>query len=205
MFKPKLLRQDQGFTLVEVLVSILIATVFTATALQAMVIATISKARARQYAEATTWIQQNLENTKSQATITNLAHENDDASTATVNEKTQRCGTSATSSSVSNGYAAALQARLSGLNTAKSATIESKTYTALANTTDEPNPRPVGGAKLWLLRNATNTTTAPYNVLEVSYAVVRDVNGSPPASPATSDTVASLYTEVIPDAAFQCP
>lgn len=67
MFKQKLPQQEQGFTLVEVLVSILIATVFVATAMQAMVVATLFKAKARQYAEATTWIQEDLESVKNRA------------------------------------------------------------------------------------------------------------------------------------------
>lgn len=67
MFKPKLRQQDQGFTLVEVLAAIVIVTVFVATALQAMVVASLFKARARQYAEATTWIQEELETVKQRA------------------------------------------------------------------------------------------------------------------------------------------
>jgi prepilin-type N-terminal cleavage/methylation domain-containing protein len=67
MFKPKLLQQEQGFTLVEVLVAILITTLFVAIAMEGMVIATIFKVKAQENAEATTWIQEDLENVKYQA------------------------------------------------------------------------------------------------------------------------------------------
>lgn len=67
MFKIKLPQQEQGFTLVEVLVAILIITVFIATAMQAVVIAAVFKARARQYTEATNWIQEKFEQDRQQA------------------------------------------------------------------------------------------------------------------------------------------
>lgn len=67
MFKLKLPKQEEGFTLVEVLVAILITTLFTATSMQAMVFAAIFRTRAQESAEATTWIQEDLENVKYQA------------------------------------------------------------------------------------------------------------------------------------------
>ena len=67
MFKPKVPQQEQGFTLVEVLVAILVIALFVAVAMQGMVIAALFKARAQQLAKATTWIQEDLENVKSQA------------------------------------------------------------------------------------------------------------------------------------------
>lgn len=66
VFKPKLSQQEQGFTLVEVLVAILIATIFTVVAMQAIVIAAAFRVRARQFAQATTWIQEDLEAVKDQ-------------------------------------------------------------------------------------------------------------------------------------------
>ena len=67
MLKSKSSQQEQGFTLVEVLVAILITTVFVAIAMQAIVLATIFKVRGQQSAEATTWIQEDSENVKRQA------------------------------------------------------------------------------------------------------------------------------------------
>ena len=67
MFKPKLPNQDQGFTLIEVLIAILIATIFVTVAMQMMVIATVFKVRAQEFSEATNWIQEDLEDVKFQA------------------------------------------------------------------------------------------------------------------------------------------
>lgn len=59
--KKKLKPVEQGFTLVEVLVAILITTLFVGVAMQTMVFAAIFKAKAQEYTEATTWIQEDLE------------------------------------------------------------------------------------------------------------------------------------------------
>lgn len=64
MLKPKSLQQEQGFALVEVLVAILITTLFVAVSMQAMLVAAVLKARAQEFTEATTWIQEDLENVK---------------------------------------------------------------------------------------------------------------------------------------------
>lgn len=66
-FKKRLSSGEQGFTLVEVLVAILITTLFVSVAMQTMVIAAIFKAKAQEYAEATTWIQEDLEDVKYKA------------------------------------------------------------------------------------------------------------------------------------------
>lgn len=67
MLKPKLMQREQGFSLVEVLVAILIATLYVTVTMQMMVVATIIKARAQEFVEATTWIQEDLEDIKYQA------------------------------------------------------------------------------------------------------------------------------------------
>lgn len=67
MFKLKTPQREQGFTLVEVLIAILITTLFVAVSMQAMVFAAVFKARAQQTAEATTWIQEDLEKVRFEA------------------------------------------------------------------------------------------------------------------------------------------
>ena len=52
--------RQQGFTLIEVLVSMLIIVMFIAIALNLIVIAAIFKARAEQYDRAVVWIQEDL-------------------------------------------------------------------------------------------------------------------------------------------------
>lgn len=67
MLKPKSLQKNQGFTLVEVLVAILITTLFISAAMQTMVIAAIFKIKAQEFTEATNWIQTDLEEVKYKA------------------------------------------------------------------------------------------------------------------------------------------
>ena len=65
--KPKLPKPEQGFTMVEVLIAILIATIFVAVTMQMMALAAMFKVRAQEYAEATAWIQEDLESVKYEA------------------------------------------------------------------------------------------------------------------------------------------
>ncbi|PSB46127.1 hypothetical protein C7B80_14565 [Cyanosarcina cf. burmensis CCALA 770] len=65
--KKRLQLAEQGFSLFEVLIAILVTTIFISIAMQAMVFAAVFKVKAQEYAEATTWIQEDLENVKYQA------------------------------------------------------------------------------------------------------------------------------------------
>ncbi len=58
----KRLKLAQGFTLVEVLVAVVIATIFISVAMQMTVFAALFRIKAQEFAEATTWIQADLEN-----------------------------------------------------------------------------------------------------------------------------------------------
>lgn len=57
-------QRSQGFTLAEVLASILVISLFTIAAMQAIVVAAFFQADARKFAEASHWIQDDLENIK---------------------------------------------------------------------------------------------------------------------------------------------
>ncbi len=173
-FKCKLLQQDQGFTLVEVLVSILIATIFVATALQGMVIASLFKARAQEYTEATTWVQEDLESLRF---------------SASQYVDSARC----TATGPNNGYADGFSDRLHNISQ-PNGTV-SNTATPDSDTT---TPTKIGrsGKTYTFRRISTPRNTAPYAVLTLTYTVTPTSGGS---------SVASLYTEVIPDGAFQCP
>jgi prepilin-type N-terminal cleavage/methylation domain-containing protein len=59
--------QNQGFTLIEVLVGILLMAAFTGTAMQAIVSATAFKVKAEELSEATVWMQEDLELVRYQA------------------------------------------------------------------------------------------------------------------------------------------
>jgi prepilin-type N-terminal cleavage/methylation domain-containing protein len=59
--------QDQGFSLVEVLIAILIASIFLLGALQALALQAVIKVRAERKAQATFWIQKDIESIKAAA------------------------------------------------------------------------------------------------------------------------------------------
>jgi prepilin-type N-terminal cleavage/methylation domain-containing protein len=62
----------QGFTLSEVLIAILLVTTFVAVALQGLVVAMLLKSKALQVAEANRWVQADLEQIRSQITLSQL-------------------------------------------------------------------------------------------------------------------------------------
>lgn len=158
MFKPQSPQQEQGFTLVEVLVAILITTLFVGVTMQSMVIAAIFKARAKQFTEATIWIQKDLENVKFLSTKEQLPF---------------------VAVSCSTGYSAALK-------------------TKIDSSIPQPSSDFIGGKKFWLVREDTTDN----HVLKLDYSIVPDNNGS---AGSTSNAIIKIHTEVLPDAAFECP
>ncbi|WP_250125568.1 prepilin-type N-terminal cleavage/methylation domain-containing protein [Chroococcidiopsis sp. CCMEE 29] len=163
MFKPELPNQEQGFTLIEVLVAILIATIFVTVSLQMVVIAAVFKARAKQYSEATTWIQENLEFVRYQASEYEKS----------ASPYSSKCS----ATNAADGLASGLLTDIGGASYTTSKTIGGKNFT------------------LTRIGNYTSSSD-PYKVLNIDYTVAPDDSGS---------VIASLHTEVIPNAAFNCP
>lgn len=233
MFK-KLLQRNQGFTLVEVLVAILIATIFISVTMQMMVIAAVFKTKAQEYTEATTWIQEDLDNVKYKAA--KLQHTSLTAvATPAINAlqvadvdgfqagDTLIIGTDSTDNTIATGgintttKTITLTAALGTnwlVNTEVSATskcnpasieagladslqdnITGSNLTASSNDFDIPKTGRTGKAYT-MRRTTTIVNAAPYNVLQVSYTVSPVSGGS---------SIANFSTEVIPDAALQCP
>lgn len=181
VFKHKLPQQEQGFTLVEVLVSILIATVFVATAMQAMVVAALFKARAQEYSEATTWIQEDLESLRFSAG----QYADSARCTAPLNGEL----------GPNNGYADGFSDRLHNISQ-PNGTRTGDADSAPDSDTTTPIKTGRAGKTFTFRRVSTPRNTAPYTVLTLTYTVTPTSGGS---------FVASFYTEIIPDAAFQCP
>lgn len=175
MLQQKLPQQEQGFTLAEVLIAILIASLFVAAAMQAMVVATVFKVRAQEYSEATNWIQQDLEVVKNQASQYNAGANHDARCVATTPE---------------TGYADGLSDTLS--STGETLVEDANSGTDTANLTKPFR----SGKEFQLTRTITPVSTAPYNILRVNYDVSPTSGGS---------SIATTHTEVIPDASFQCP
>jgi prepilin-type N-terminal cleavage/methylation domain-containing protein len=174
MHLQKLPLQDKGFTLFEVLISILIVSVFLAVAMQALLFAIIFKVRAEQRQEAITWIQKDLEFVKNQAKeyeINTFPYSN-------------RCN--ATTSA--DGFAAGLLHSILGTPTSPPPSAPSTT-TSVSKT--------LAGKSFTLTRTAIyDNPTYAYKLLQLTYNVTPADSNSP---------IATLSTEVIPDASLKCP
>lgn len=94
----KVREQQQGFTLIEVLVAILVITGFIGVVMQVMVSAIAFQVVARQRSEITNWIQEDLEAVRYQASI--------------VPQDNTKCNPP----NSANGYAASLQTIVGGAN-----------------------------------------------------------------------------------------
>lgn len=149
---------EKGFTIIDVIVGMLIASVFLVVSMQAMVFATYSRVKAQQSSEGLLLIQQDLEEVKFKA--------------ATLPANPAKCNPS----DADNGYAKYLQDNLTAITNPKSVKVFQYNLTRIPS-----------------FESAFSAT--PYNVLKLNYTVT-------PVG--ASSSVATLYTEVIPDAAFQC-
>lgn len=229
MFKPKLPSSERGFTLVEALVAILLITVFVATAMQAVVIAAVFKARARGFSEATIWIQKDLENVRLQAaqlkytTVKSIAGTNklqvssingfevgdiltvgsdstgNEVSVITITPPTLTLKANSApvptpgvvvvatnkckATSATTGFGKSLELNLPAISTSDTKT--GATHTLTREFAVEKTPA-AGG---------TCTAKACYELLQLTYNVKQG----------TKPPIATTYTEVIPDAALQCP
>lgn len=241
MFKPKSPKKEQGFTLVEVLVAILIATIFVTVTMQMMVIATVFKAKAQENTEATNWIQEDLENVRYQAGNLQFPSRSSLAANATAGADsiilksitdlqvgdTLKIGLDSVSYKVTvintatktlkiapalatnqvidaaiaettmcSAVAAALRANVNGTNTdvdnpPSSGNNQSTTGAALSSK--------LSTNKKYTLRRTTTIDSSSPNVLRLKYEV------SSGTSFDSTKRIASFYTEVIPNVAFQCP
>jgi len=232
MFKQKLLREEQGFTLVEVLVSILIVTVFVGVSMQAMVIAAVFKARAKQHSEATTWIQEDLENVKYRAAQLNYATLGTAAIATTTGLQvsslngfavgnTLTVGTDTTSNVISSINTGTSTLTVNpALGTAQAigvVVISTNQCNATSSTTgfakslqDNLPAVPSESANTANPNSGTDTIvgktftlTRTTNVKNVAPYAVLEITYS--VTPPTGSAVATMYTEMIPNVALLCP
>lgn len=170
MLNLKSPKTEAGFSLPEVLVAILIATTFAGIAMQAVALGAYFKVRARQFSEATTWIQQDFESVKNQA--------------SQLSANTTKCK----SNTQDAGYGKYLEQNLPTLSGGGTKIITGKSYT-LQRTTSIGGNTAISGT-------CPTTYHACYEVLRLTYTVNPTSGGSP---------TATIYSEVLPDAVFQCP
>jgi prepilin-type N-terminal cleavage/methylation domain-containing protein len=90
----------------------------------------------------------------------------------------------------------------STVSTTTTLTVSGVTYNSVIG---NPFTLPNTQQKIWIMRNDNNNYTGaaiPYDTVRVNYLVVRDKNNAPSTS--TSDIIAQLTSEVIPNASLQC-
>jgi Tfp pilus assembly protein PilV len=247
MFKKKLAKPEQGFTIIEVLTAILIAIVFVTVAMQMTVIATMFRVRAQESAEATTWIQEDLEDVKflaSQLEIKNVANMTATDDLITINshglangdivvfdgDGTMAGGLSKSTTyyvvnsstntfkvaSTSGGAAIDLTSDSTGtlnLSSTSISTCNGSSATdgyadSLRDSINDPTNSSQNRTsvditetssltrKEFILTRNINPDSSNYKVLQLNYTVTPSSSGS---------TIASFYTEVLPNAALYCP
>jgi Tfp pilus assembly protein PilE len=181
MMQGKLKRQTaQGFTMVEVVVAILLTLIFTAISMQAIVMGTAVKVHGDEIADATLWIQEDLED------ITNKANTGIEYDSANTKYLTNPASAKCVSPTATTGYAS----ELSGLTSINGGLISSTTRI------DKTNSSGSKSRTYNLVRTATVKNTAPYNVLLIDYSVFRGTTATNPIS--------TFHAEVIPGASFYC-
>lgn len=172
--KHKFKSPPEGFTLIEVLAGIITATAFVLITTQAIAISALYRVRAQRESLAWQWIQEDFE-------------EEVKFEASQLGYLTSRCGVrdndgNYTAPTSANGYAQALITSIGGTTTVESPVLLNKAHTAT--------------------RTLGVKNDAPFTVMTVSYEV-RDPDMDTVANPA-GKVIADFYTEVIPDAAFNC-
>jgi hypothetical protein len=168
---------EAGFTLSEVLVAILLTTTFVSVAMQGMVIAMLLKAKALQVSEANRWVQADIEQMRSQIAISQLPF------------GTQRPRCRPLSADL--GFADLVRDRLAGGDVTGSADYNLAALVATSQT-----------GKTFQITRTLSIPANPENldakILGIQYTVTPTTGGN------LEQPILHLYTEVIPDAAFQC-
>ena len=229
-------KSQQGFTLLEVLVAIVVITAFINVALMGLVTAALFKSKAKAYSNGITWIQADLEAVRDKAANLSILSANAAAAQRVVvlesavglaNNDQVRIGTDSTTYTIQSisGNSLTLTANLAITQSANaSVTAVSKcaaksidagfayylqqnlpqlanqlTNTTSPTTTDTTSGQYISGKQYTVSRRSTiasNASTPPYEVLRLSYTVTPQNN--------SNVKVASMYSEVVPSAFYQC-
>ncbi len=173
----RLKNPQAGFTLTEVLVAILLTTTFVAVALQGMVVAMLLKSKALQVAEATRWVQTDVESIRSKITLSQLPF----------GANQLRCHPS----SADRGFADLIRDNLAG-----SDIIGTADYQLPVLTETSKMGKTFQVVRILSIPQTTENIDA--KMLGIEY-VVSPSNGTNLEQP-----ILHFYTEVMPDAALQC-
>lgn len=168
---------ETGFTLSEVILAILITTLFVAVGLQGMVVAMLLKSKALHIAEASRWVQVDIEQMRSQLALVQIP----------ISINRARCRPA----SADLGFADLVRDNLAGSNVTGIADYSLAAVVATSQT----------GKTFQIDRIARIPITpenTPAKILGIEYTVTPSNGGI------LEEPILHLYTEVIPDAAFQC-
>ena len=172
----KVVQTEQGFTLFEVLVAIVIATAFVAVSMQAIVIAAMFKVKAQEKERANELIREDVEIVKEFAAA--------DDTNIKLKEHSNRCFATV----YDDGYANALWGRLPIKPADKDVTVNTGKKLALE--------------RIHFSEATATTSDAPYKTLKIKYEVKEWDSDT---SSSVGEPVAEDYIEVIPDVALECP
>lgn len=167
-----------GFTISEVLVAILLATTFTAVALQGMVVAMLLKSKALQLAEANQWVQTDLESIRASITLSRFPFA----------EHQSKCHPE----SIDGGFAAAIGDNLGG---GKMTSSVDRHLTPLTVTSRMGKTFRI----VRILSIPNIPENSQFKILGIEYLVIPMSGANLESTP-----IFQSYTEVIPDAALQC-
>jgi Tfp pilus assembly protein PilV len=165
----------RGFSMAEVMVSILVLTLFTLSATSLMVYAAQNRVSARSNGEVTDGLQLLTENLRDRAVA--------------LTASTSACSATA----VANGYGKLLADSI--LADTSTITLNGRDYIAnriLADTSTIT----LNGRTYDITPTLTPVNVAPYDRLEVTYTFTAVTN--------TADTI-TMTTEIMPNVAFECP
>jgi hypothetical protein len=169
--------QAGGFTLSEVLVAILLTTLFVAVAMQGMVVAMLLKSKALQIAEANRWVQADLEQIRSQITLSQLP----------LDINRPRCHPL----SADLGFADLVRDNLAGGN-----------VTGTADYSLMPLVKTSQTSKTFQIARTLSIPATPENteakIIGIEYTV------TPTTGSNLEQPILHFYTEVMADAALQC-
>ena len=182
---------DQGFITIEIIVSLLIATLFVLGSLQMLVVGAAMSVGATRQQRADKVIQQEIENLNNLGGTLSLSAAN---TISACNGSIDLDG----DTFVDDGFGQALwnlRQVTSATTAATSNTIASTDTTIMGRTLE------VTIAKN---DNAGDLTLTPHRILGLTLLVAEDQNGDGDTDD-TNEEIAERYVEVIPDAALECP
>ncbi len=176
-FIDRSLALEGGFTLSEVILAILIVTIFVTVALQGMVVAMLLKSKSLQLSEANRWVLMDVESIRSKITTNQLPF----------GTNQHLCHPQ----SADLGFADLLRDNLAGGNVTGTADYD---LAPLVTTSITSKTFQIA-RKLTIPATAEN---ADAKILGIEYTV------SPSHGASLEQPILHLYTEVMPDAALQC-